>query len=215
MTKCWKPAFLLSSANDFNFNRSIFCELVKIWVFITWHNSRLVKFESICSPQHKCDSNFEIYFDKDRKHYGNSRKCWDFLPCFQMASYSRSLNIWIVWERVKTQGCVVTNFVIISLKRLPAELMTTLKICKYYSWQIKISMLTLSQTSPDFYVSAVEVFWKHCGKRRNCSWRAISPFPTVFSTHLENYLPFSSNLELSSKNSVSLEESKICRLGKG
>ena len=29
--------------------------------------------------------------------------------------------------------------------------------------------LTLSQTSPGFYVSAVQVFWKHCGKRRNCS----------------------------------------------
>ena len=25
---------------------------------------------------------------------------------------------------------------------------------------------------------------KHCGKRRNCSLRAISPFPTVFSTGL-------------------------------
>ena len=25
---------------------------------------------------------------------------------------------------------------------------------------------------------------KHCGKRRNCSWRAISPFPTVFFKRL-------------------------------
>ena len=25
---------------------------------------------------------------------------------------------------------------------------------------------------------------KHCGKRRNCSLRAISPFPTVFSKSL-------------------------------
>ena len=29
--------------------------------------------------------------------------------------------------------------------------------------------LTLFQTSPGIYVSAVRVFWKHCGKRRNCS----------------------------------------------
>ena len=29
--------------------------------------------------------------------------------------------------------------------------------------------LILSQTSPGFYVSAVQVFRKHCGKRRNCS----------------------------------------------
>ena len=38
------------------------------------------------------------------------------------------------------------------------------------------------------------------GKRRICSWRAISPFPTVFSTLLENFSPFSSILKLSSAN---------------
>ena len=75
--------------------------------------------------------------------------------------------------------------------------------------------LTLSQTSPGFYLPAVQVSWKHCGKRRNCSQRAISPFPTVFSTRLESFLPFSSNLKLSSANSFIWEESKMCRLGKG
>ena len=39
-------------------------------------------------------------------------------------------------------------------------------------------------------------------------------FP-VFSTHLDNFLPFSSNLKLSSANSFSLEESEICRLVMG
>ena len=39
-------------------------------------------------------------------------------------------------------------------------------------------------------------------------------FPTVFSTHLANVLPFSPHLKLSSANSFSLEEFKICRLGK-
>ena len=67
--------------------------------------------------------------------------------------------------------------------------------------------LTLSQTSPGFYVSAVQFLWKHCGKRRNCN--------KVFSTHLENFLPFLSNLKLLSANSFTLEESKICCLGKG
>ena len=50
--------------------------------------------------------------------------------------------------------------------------------------------LTLSQTSPGFYVSAVQVFWKHCGKRRNYSIWAIT---SGFSTLLENFLPFSSH----------------------
>ena len=44
--------------------------------------------------------------------------------------------------------------------------------------------------------------------------RAISPFSTLFSTYLGNFLPFSSNSKLSPANSFSLEESKICRLGK-
>ena len=42
----------------------------------------------------------------------------------------------------------------------------------------------------------------------------ISPFPTVFSTLIGNFTPFSSNSKLSSAKSFSLEESKICRLGK-
>ena len=57
-----------------------------------------------------------------------------------------------------------------------------------------------------------QAFCKHCGKRRNCSQGAISSFPTVFSTRLDNFLPFSSNLKLSSANSYSSEESKICHL---
>ena len=56
---------------------------------------------------------------------------------------------------------------------------------------------------------------KHCGKRRSCSLRAISPFPTVFSIHLENSPPFLSILRSLSAKSFSLEESIICHLGKG
>ena len=37
----------------------------------------------------------------------------------------------------------------------------------------------------------------------------------VFSTRLENFLSLLSNLKLSFANSLSLEESKICHLGKG
>ena len=66
-----------------------------------------------------------------------------------------------------------------------------------------------------FYVSAVQVFLKLCGKRRNCSIRAISPFPAVFSTHMENFLPFSSNLKLLSANSFDTDASKICCSEKG
>ena len=32
-----------------------------------------------------------------------------------------------------------------------------------------LSSLICSQTSPGFYVSGVQVIWKHGGKKRNCS----------------------------------------------
>ena len=41
------------------------------------------------------------------------------------------------------------------------------------------------------------------------------PFPIVFYTRLDNFVLFTSNLNLSSANSFSLEESKICRLVMG
>ena len=40
------------------------------------------------------------------------------------------------------------------------------------------AVLTLSETMPGFYMSAVHCR-KHCGKGRKCSW-AISPFSSVF-----------------------------------
>ena len=73
-------------------------------------------------------------------------------------------------------------------------------------------VLTHSHTMTPFDAPGKQAFWKHCGKRRNCSQRAISPFPTVFSTDLDNFLLFLSNLKLSSANSFNLEESKICHL---
>ena len=84
-----------------------------------------------------------------------------------------------------------------------------LSFTKYLQYFIK---LNLSQTSPGFHMSAVQVFWKHCRKRRNCSWRAVSPFPSLFFNCLKNFLPYSSNLKLSSSNSFSFKESKICLL---
>ena len=45
--------------------------------------------------------------------------------------------------------------------------------------------LTLSQTTSFRLVQTVlQTGRKHCGKRRNCSLRAISPFPAAFSKDL-------------------------------
>ena len=66
--------------------------------------------------------------------------------------------------------------------------------------------LTLSQTGPGFLrvcsTSLLKTLWEK------------EKLLVIQSTPLDNFLPFSSNLELSSANSFSLEGSKICRLGK-
>ena len=64
------------------------------------------------------------------------------------------------------------------------------------------------------YTQQYKYFENTVGKGEIARERAISPSPKVFSSRLENFLPISSNLKLSSANSLSSEESKICRLGK-
>ena len=51
---------------------------------------------------------------------------------------------------------------------------------------------------------AIQTVRKHCGKRRNCSLRAISPFPTVFSKGL---------FPRASKGDIVWEWVKKCELG--
>ena len=54
----------------------------------------------------------------------------------------------------------------------------------------KLRALTHSHTMTPFDAPRKQAFSKHSGNRRNCLSRAISPFPTVFSTRLDNFLPF-------------------------
>ena len=67
--------------------------------------------------------------------------------------------------------------------------------------QYMFNVLTLSQTSLVFTCLQYKAFENTVGKGEICSKRAISPFLTVFSTRLKNFLPFSSKLQLSSANS--------------
>ena len=53
-----------------------------------------------------------------------------------------------------------------------------------------IELLILSQTSPGFYVSAVQVFWKQWGKRSNCLcflqvWRPFCHFHQIWNNCLK------------------------------
>ena len=71
---------------------------------------------------------------------------------------------------------------------LPVSLMD-LRVCTQFNitWIMgAFGMLTLSQTSPGFYVPTEQVFWKHCGKRKIAHNEQFLLFPTVFSTCVEN-----------------------------
>ena len=72
------------------------------------------------------------------------------------------------------------------------------------------AVLTLSKQALVFMCLQYKYFENTMGKGEI----AISPFPKVFSTQLESLLLFLSNLKLSSANSFSLEEPKICHMGK-
>ena len=56
---------------------------------------------------------------------------------------------------------------------------------------------------------------KHCGKRRRCSQRAISPFPTMFSTQSDNVSQFVHIFDIKSLLAAEFEGPKIGILGKG
>ena len=113
-----------------------------------------------------------------------------FLQCFQKACFPGTSKGVIVWEWGKSSSNTV------KLKRgvTKQDLNTAgdyqsmqynvtvgfvLEKALYQTTKKKVELsksnvvakdnLILSQTSLGFYVSAVQVFWKHCGKRRNCS----------------------------------------------
>ena len=52
---------------------------------------------------------------------------------------------------------------------IPSKSLHNYGFLKCISLRSACILLTHSETSPCFYVSAVQIFWKHCGKRRNCS----------------------------------------------
>ena len=98
-------------------------------------------------------------------------------------------------------------------------------VCKsYFSYSHQKSVLSIEHLTHSHTMTPWRPWGtslsKTQGKRRNCPSRAIARheqfllFP-VFFIRFDTFLQFSSNLKLSSANSLSLEESKICHLVMG
>ena len=75
--------------------------------------------------------------------------------------------------------------------------------------------LNAFQNKPWFLCVCTIRLLKTVGKGEIACNQQFLSFPQCFSTHLENFLPFSTNSKLLSANSLSLEQSKICHLEKG
>ena len=72
-----------------------------------------------------------------------------------------------------------------------------------------------SHTRTPFDAPWKQAFWKHWENEKLLIIEQFLLFPKVFSIRLNNFLPLSSNLKLSSANSFNLEESQICHLVMG
>ena len=75
--------------------------------------------------------------------------------------------------------------------------------------------LTLFQTIPGFFGVCSTSLENTVGKGEIARNEQFLLFPLCFLPVWRSFLSFSSNMKLSSANSFNLEESKICRLGKG
>ena len=64
-------------------------------------------------------------------------------------------------------------------------------------------------------VCSIGLLEKTVGKGEIAHGEQFLLFPQCFLLVWRTFLPFSSNMKLTSANSFSLEKSKICRLGKG
>ena len=70
------------------------------------------------------------------------------------------------------------------------EAMAVQKVCAHDHWIDNLrrypfptySKLSISEIQTRSDASSADNPWKHCDKRGNCSWWAISPFSTMFST---------------------------------
>ena len=89
---------------------------------------------------------------------------------------------------------------------LKTKISLTLKLVWVFT---NLSCLTHSHIMTLFDAYGKEAFRKHCGKRRNCSLRAISPFPTMFSTLSKTEIIIFVTFNFSSANAFTLVWSKI------
>ena len=106
------------------------------------------------------------------------------------------LPLMVIQDKIKTKSLQLPN---------------TTPDRKWFLLLKNVVLLTLYSIDTHFDASTT-YSCKDCGKRRNCSWRAISPFPTMFSTQSDNCIPICSYFW---HHAAELEDPKTGISGKG
>ena len=103
-----------------------------------------------------------------------------------------------MWRRVKVRIYIPNTLVIGQSCSICCEILdksdletAIILVLVLYSWKCLFGIIcafTLSQPSSGFYVSVVQVFWKHCGKKKKILVTSNFSFPTEFSMSFGNFL---------------------------
>ena len=123
-----------------------------------------------------------------------------FPQCFQKALFLRSLKVRILWLRVNVFSNSICDIAVAS-----APIHAFLELINYNPFPNKPLILRVCSES------LLKTLWE----KEKLLVKSNFSFSYGIFYLLENSLPFSLNLKLLSANSFWLEESKICRLGKG
>ena len=133
----------------------------KFSCFTKWQHFRLVliQIQTVCRQRNKFSKSCSLV---GKKHCGKRKKCLPLLP----------VTFWNILYHIHCGGNYSCDRHLTHYQTTNFRLFQTERLCRL-QFQIWRKWLKVIQKGR-----------KHCGKRRNCSLWAISPFPTVFSKGL-------------------------------
>ena len=116
------------------------------------------------------------------------RKCYEqfllVLQCFQKACFPGASKGVIVWEWINLyNNTIISSLLELWERRYPSLLLRLLTHYQTRNFRLVQTERVCRRQFQTWreWQKVILTGRKHCGRRRNCPLRAISPFPTVFS----------------------------------
>ena len=147
----------------------------------------------------KVQRRFPGSFSTDTVGYSKVRNTWQNISFpYHFLSLLSSGHCWMDWDRMYANICFLQKwrkgwFVFVHSSKIDYHPVHIIQLFFYanhfavFGTNHRFNKLRVCRRQ--FYIGwkrqkVLHTGRKHCGKRRNCSLRAISPFPTVFSKDL-------------------------------